>query len=169
MRTTAFLSLVVRVVSVLACGACGGKIAGDNGNAAGGSDPTGAGGKSSSGVDPAPSGSAEPSSPFTAPPPSAAPSSGLGKPSGGRSVDDACAAICERNGQCGAAQSDCQERCTNEIDGALSCSAQANAYIHCYANNLVDGCAALPPVCEGAYCAYTTCTGKVVPSYCRPR
>jgi hypothetical protein len=139
----------------------GGKIAGENGNAAGGVDPRPA----SSGS----SGASEPSWPFTPPTPSAAPSSGLGQPSGGHSVDDACAAICERNGQCGAAQSDCQERCTTEINGALSCSAQANAYIHCYANNLVDGCAALPPVCESDYCAYTICAGKVVPVYCRPR
>jgi hypothetical protein len=166
-RTTFLPSLVVSLV--LAVAACGGKIAGDNGHTTGGSDPTAGGGQSSSGFDPstAPSGSAQPSSPFT--PSTPPPPTGLPQPSGGHTVGDACAAICERNGTCGAGQSDCEERCTSEIDGALSCASQANAYIHCYADNLVDGCAALPPVCESDYCAYTICAGKVVPSYCRPR
>lgn len=143
--------------------ACGGKIAGDQRAPIGDDssrDPT-----SGSGFDPtpAPSGTQQASSPFAAFP---APSSGLAQPSGRPSVDDACAAICERNGECGAAQSDCKDSCADEIRGASSCSAQANAYIQCYAQNLLPGCAALPPACESAYCAYTICAGKVVPRYC---
>lgn len=149
--------------------ACGGKIAGDQ-RASSGEDPTrdpSSGATSGSGFDPGNASSAtqEPSSPF---PPSTAPPSGLAQTPGGRTVDDACAAICERNGNCGAGQPDCQQYCADEINGASACSGEANAYIQCYAANLLDnGCAALPPVCETAYCAYTRCAGKVVPTYCR--
>jgi hypothetical protein len=161
-------SVVVGIsLSLAAAVACGGKIAGDGTSTgiSGATDP-------SSGADPttAASGSASPSPsssfpPFSSPPPP----SGLQQPSAGHTVDDACAAICERNGSCGAGQSDCQDHCTTEINGAVACSAQASTYIHCYADNLLDGCAALPPVCEDAYCAYTLCAGKVVPSYCHSR
>ena len=148
--------------------ACGGKIAGDQRTSTGGGDPS-RNPTSSSGFDPAPGTSATqaPPSPFA--PFAAPPSGGLAQPSGGRTVDDACAAICERNGQCGATQSDCEDSCSAEIHGAASCSAQANAYIQCYAQNLLPGCAALPPVCESAYCAFTICAGKVVPDYCDSR
>ncbi len=148
--------------------ACGGKIAGGDPSANGG-DPNGGAsagaGGSGAGLDPtpAPSASSQPPSPFA---PYNPPAGGLQQPPGGRTVDDACGAICERNGQCGAGQSDCKESCANEINGAVACSAQANAYIQCYASNLLPGCAALPPVCEAAYCAFTICAGKVVPGYC---
>jgi len=172
-RTLAFVALGALGVPLAACG---GKIAGDGRSSSGGDPTNGNGnGASSSGSGvvfpapaPSPSSSDEPSSPFApSPSPSSSSSGGLGQPSGGRTADDACAAICERNGECGADQSDCKESCTSEIDGALSCSAQANAYIQCYASNLLPGCAALPPACESAYCAYTICAGKVVPGYCR--
>jgi hypothetical protein len=151
------------VTFTFALAACGGKIAGDE-RASSGKDPSGDP-TSGSGLDPAPasSGTQQPSSPFA---PFTAPPSGLPQPSGGRTVDDACGAICERNGECGATQTDCKDSCADEIRGAASCSAQANAYIQCYADNLLPGCAALPPVCEGDYCAYTICAGKVVPRYC---
>jgi hypothetical protein len=152
------------VTFVLALAACGGKIAGDQRAPIGDDpsrDPTAA-----SGFEPAPaaSGTQQPSSPFGAF--AAPPSGGLAQPSGGRTVDDACAAICERNGDCGATQTDCKDSCAAEIRNASACSAQANAYIQCYASNLLPGCAALPPVCETAYCAFTICAGKVVPDYC---
>lgn len=158
-------SRLVLTLALTFAAACGGKIAGDQRTTSGDDssrDPT-----ASSGAAPAPGSSAtqQPSSPFV---PSTAPSSGgLAQPSGAHAVDDACAAICERNGQCGTAPPDCKDSCSTEITGAVACSAQANAYIQCYAANLLPGCAALPPVCESTYCAYTLCAGKVVPDYCR--
>ena len=145
--------------------ACGGKIAGD-GSASG---ARGTGGYDAPPASPAPPASASASaspSPFDPPVATTPPMSGLAQPPGGNSVEDACAAICERNGQCGADQPDCKDTCADEIRSAASCSAEASTYIHCYAQNLAEGCAALPPVCERAYCAYTTCAGKVVPDYC---
>jgi hypothetical protein len=90
-------------------------------------------------------------------------------PPGRAGVADACAAVCKRNAQCGAWQVDCEATCAEDIGGSSACAGEGNAYVHCYADNLVEGCAALPPVCELAYCAYTRCAGKVVPSYCQPR
>lgn len=145
-------------------GACGGKIAGDLRGSTG-DDPDRV---PISSPGPGPTSSPSPSSPFV-PAPSPSSSSGLGQPSASHIVDDACAAICERNGECGAGQPDCAAFCAKEILGASSCAAQASAYIQCYANNLLPGCAALPPVCESAYCAYTICAGKVVPDYCDSR
>jgi len=81
-------------------------------------------------------------------------------------VEDACTTICDRNGQCGALQSDCYARCTDDIHTAIACGPEAATYIHCYADNL-EGCSPLPPVCEDAYCAFTRCAGRVVPRYCR--
>jgi hypothetical protein len=146
--------------------ACGGRIAGD---------PRGSSGDDPSRdpiSSPGPRAPASPSS--SAPFPSAAAaapssSSGTTEPSTAHAVDDACASICERNGVCGTAPPDCADSCVAEIRGASSCSAQATAYIQCYAGNLLPGCAALPPVCESAYCAYTICAGKVVPDYCDSR
>ncbi len=170
-RTSASLvsiavSLVV-ALEPLAGTACGGKIAGDDR----GGGFSGNGEDSSSSPPPpssSPSGSTSASPPFTGtPPPSPSPSSSSATSPGDRpSVEDACGAICDRNGRCGADQTDCKERCADEISGASSCSPQANAFIQCYAANLLEGCASLPPVCESAYCAYTICAGKVVPAYC---
>jgi hypothetical protein len=149
MRSTA-LALVVVVVVV----GCGGKIAEEPGEGpdtrSGTGTGTGGGSEGTAFVVPAPSSA-----------PSVPPPSYPSKPT----VEDACRTICERNGQCGALQGDCYERCTGDIHGASGCASEANAYIHCYANNL-EGCAALPPVCENAYCAFTRCAGGVVPEYC---
>ena len=79
--------------------------------------------------------------------------------------EDPCATICERDGACGAGQTDCHQHCADDLRGR-ACALEATTYLRCYAENL-EGCAALPPVCERAYCAYTVCAGKVVPSYCR--
>ena len=168
MRNTSGLGIAL----LFLLAACGGKIAGE-GSALGAKttegDPRGSGTASGtgSGVDPAPAPSPtppSPSAPFGTPP-----ASGVAEPNGGHTVEDACAAICERNAQCGADTPDCQASCSSEIHGASACAPQANAYIQCYASNLATGCAELPPVCEGAYCAYTICTGKVVPNYCGSR
>lgn len=157
------LSLAVALSFSVVTGACGGKILEEPG--AGGSSGTSggsSGGSSgSSGFHPrAPT--TQPDPPATAPPVPSAPS----PPSNG-SVADACETICHRNAQCGAWQSDCNAHCEGEIQAAAACAPQANAYIHCYADNLdTESCTALPPVCEDAYCAYTRCAGKVVPAYC---
>jgi hypothetical protein len=91
---------------------------------------------------------------------------GLQQPDGKSSVADACATICERNGKCGAWQSDCYERCTDDLRSSSSCAGEASAYLHCYADNL-ESCTQVPPVCEPAYCAFRRCEGKSGPSYCR--
>jgi hypothetical protein len=164
--STLSLSLLLSLPAALV--ACGGKIAGDP-RGSSGDDPS---------RDPIPSPGASapttpPSSSLSSPfPPAVAAgpsSSGITGPSTAHTVDDACASICERNGECGTAPPDCADSCAAQIRSASSCSAQATAYIQCYAGNLVPGCAALPPVCESAYCAYTTCAGKVVPDYCESR
>jgi hypothetical protein len=153
------------VVLAFASGACGGKIADDpaakldddNRGASGSSGQNGSGNGPSQ--TPATSGSDIPSpTPFHDPTP---------EPSSKPSVMDACDTICKRDGQCGALQTDCLSRCTDDILAAADCSSEGSAYIHCYADNLQPGCAALPPICEPAYCAYTRCAGKVVPNYCR--
>ncbi len=170
MRNTS--SLVGSVALVVSLAACGGKIAPDGRSSSGG-DPSANGATGSGpGVSfppPAPSSSDQPSSPFASPPSSSSSTGGLGQPGATPAVDDACAAICERNAQCGADTPDCKDTCASEISRASTCAAQANAYIQCYASNLASGCAELPPVCEGAYCAYTICAGKVVPDYCGSR
>ena len=145
------------VVSLTAA-ACGGKIADDpNAPRTGGASGTSSAGDVDPGTAAAPSTPEQTAQPFGAAQSSKA------------TVEDACGAICRRNGECGAYQGDCLERCTADILAESSCSPQANAYIHCYADNLEPGCAALPPVCEQAYCAYTQCAGKVVPDYCDSR
>lgn len=150
MRTAAAFLLLITA-------ACGGKIAEDP-NAT----RTGSSGSSGSQVSPDPL----PSSSSTDPgPPSPAPSSAFGDPSRA-SIEDACGVICKRDGECGAEQPDCLARCAGEIRGAARCSSEGNAYIQCYAGNLEPGCTSLPPACENAYCAYTRCAGKVVPTYC---
>ena len=128
---------------VAVCVGCGGKIV---------EDPVASSSESSPSDSPSPS----------PPPPSASPFSVPSK----ASVEDACRTICERHGLCGAQSAGCYEECTGEIHSAAACSGEANKYIHCYADNL-EGCAALPPVCEDAYCAFTRCAGRVVPTYCR--
>jgi hypothetical protein len=177
-RITSHLVVSVAFVGLAAfavpLAACGGKIAPDGRSSSGG-DPTASGATSSgssTGVvfpPPAPSSSDQPSWPLTPSPSPSSPTGGLGQPGAMPTVDDACAAICERNAQCGADSPDCKDTCSSEIHGASACAAQANAYIQCYASNLASGCAELPPVCEGAYCAYTICAGKVVPDYCGSR
>lgn len=149
-----FLPLVVAVLAA----ACGGKILDDPNAKHDGMRDDFAGSSSGSGGVTTPA----PADPLPTPPePSPT-------PTGSRpTVEDACGVICERNGKCGALQTDCLSRCADEIHGAAACSREANAYIHCYADNLEPGCAALPPTCESAYCAYTQCAGKVVPTYCR--
>ena len=149
-------SLAVVAIVALAPAACGGKIA-DDPNA----PRTGSPSPSSSATSDPPASTAAPSSPLAPDP------AGFQSPTTS-TVADACGAICKRNGDCGALQTDCLQRCTEDIQGAAACSAEANAYIHCYADNLAaeSECTALPPVCEPAYCAYTRCAGKVVPSYC---
>jgi hypothetical protein len=79
--------------------------------------------------------------------------------------DDPCATICESNGGCVGGLKDCIEHCADDLR-TPSCTAEARAYLGCYADN-VQLCSELPPACESAYCAYTLCAGKVVPSYCR--
>jgi hypothetical protein len=127
-------------LSVLVC-ACGGKIL----------EESGGGGR----VEPA--SATSPAAPSPPPPPAEAFSSPAKN-------GDACATICERNGACGAETTDCVARCADDLS-ASACSGEANAYVQCYAANL-EGCAALPPVCESAYCAFARCTGRVVPAYC---
>ncbi len=80
---------------------------------------------------------------------------------------DPCTVICEGNGGCVGGQSECYRRCAEDLANA-SCALEATTYVRCYADRIEgEGCSALPPVCEGAYCAYTRCAGKVVPAYCR--
>jgi hypothetical protein len=82
-------------------------------------------------------------------------------------VADACAAICDRDGRCGAWQWGCNASCESEIVASSACAPQASAYVHCYADNLQpSGCSMVPPICEQAYCAYARCTGKGRPAYC---
>ena len=82
-----------------------------------------------------------------------------------KNVEDPCDTICTRNNACGAWQPDCNQHCADDLRASSACRVEATAYVQCYAANL-EGCAALPPVCEPAYCAYARCAGKVVPSYC---
>lgn len=80
---------------------------------------------------------------------------------------DPCAVICEGNGGCVGGQSECYRRCAEDLASA-SCAVEATAYVGCYADRIEgEGCSALPPACEGVYCAYTRCAGKVMPAYCR--
>lgn len=157
MRRT-LLAFVSVALASLALAACGGKIDED-------SAPRGSSGtftepsptvppETTPSPTPSPTATSTPSTPSTPPSPSKA------------SVDDACATICERNGQCGALQSDCYARCADDIHTAIACGPEAATYIHCYADNL-EGCSPLPPVCESAYCAFARCAGRVVPRYCR--
>lgn len=161
MRSTSLVacSLAFATLATLAgTAACGGKIA-DDPEARGGSS-----GSSGRIVDlPAPTLPQDPA-PTPSPAPSFQPPSTPTSPSK-PTVEDACKTVCDRNGQCGALQDQCYARCTEEIHSATSCTSEASAYIHCYANNL-EGCSALPPVCEAAYCAFTRCAGRVVPRYC---
>lgn len=161
MRRPLLAACAFALALALATAACGGKI--DDDAAARGFSSSG-GPSSSSGSFPQPLPTTPPETtpspaptastqPFTPPGPSKA------------SVEDACATICERNGQCGALQSDCYARCTDDIHTAIACGPEAATYIHCYADNL-EGCAPLPPVCESAYCAFARCAGRVVPRYC---
>jgi hypothetical protein len=157
------------LVALLA--ACGGKIVDDGravGSGAGGSTGAGSSGTSGegSGGSSGSSGSFGPAPAEELPSP---PSSALspGASSGTGSVTDACETVCRRNAKCGALQTDCNDRCAEELAPRAACAGPASAFIQCFANNLPpDDCTALPPVCESAYCAYTRCTGKVVPSYC---
>ena len=158
MRSTAALLLLIAA-------ACGGKIAGDPEATRTGSGSSGSSGSSGGGVSPYPVPSSSSSSSTEPAPPPPASSSPLGDPSKA-TVEDACGAICKRDGECGAQQPDCLAHCTSDIRGAAGCSSEGDAYIQCYASNLEPGCAALPPACENAYCAYTRCAGKVVPTYC---
>ena len=89
-------------------------------------------------------------------------------PPGTRSASaDPCTVVCEGNGGCVGGQSECYRRCAEDLASA-SCAVEATTYVRCYAERIEgEGCSALPPVCEGAYCAYTRCAGKVVPAYCR--
>jgi hypothetical protein len=82
------------------------------------------------------------------------------------SVEALCAAICDRDGRCGADNGSCAERCTKELTVG-GCAASADAYLQCWAVNLQPGCTALPPACEDAYCAYTRCARIATPPYCR--
>lgn len=158
--------LVIAVVLASGVAGCGGKILDDSG-AGGGTSGGRSGSAGSSGTSGTSSsggfGPAEPPRRDDDRPGAAVP------PAPSRSaVADACETICRRNAKCGAWQSDCNAYCANEINSAAACSPQANAYIHCYADNLEDdSCTALPPLCEEAYCAYTRCAGKVIPRYCR--
>lgn len=172
---TCVTSWIVVAACALAVGACGGKILeepgvgeGAPGQAGGGRQGGGSSGRASSGGSSGTSGSSgfDPAAPGRQEPPSSPwPEPG---PAGKSGVAGACETICLRDGRCGALQSDCNAYCENEINSAAACSPEALAYIQCYADNLeVDACSALPPVCEPAYCAYTRCTGKVVPTYCR--
>jgi hypothetical protein len=146
------ITLAVVALSLSALPACGGKILDEGRSAA----PPGASGDFGDQM----SRASDDQDPVAVPPP------GLPQPTKSTS-GDACDTVCHRNGECGAWQSDCNQSCTDELRPGAACSAEAGAYIHCYADNLIDGCAALPPVCEASYCAYARCTGKVVPSYCR--
>ena len=79
---------------------------------------------------------------------------------------DPCTVICEGNGGCVGGLGECYRRCA-EDRASERCSAEANAYLRCYADRIeAERCSALPPACENAYCAYTRCAGKVVPAYC---
>jgi hypothetical protein len=137
------------VTSALLLAACGGKILDERG---GGAPSSGAG---------APSTSSDEATPA----PQRAPGLGSSSPSPAPRSGDPCTTICESNGGCVGGQQDCIERCAEDLL-TPSCGAEARAYLGCYADN-VQFCSQLPPACEGAYCAYTRCAGKVVPSYCR--
>lgn len=159
MRRT-LLAFVSVALASLTLGACGGKI--DEDSAARASSSSGG----SSGTFTVPSPTVPPET-TRSPTPSPTATSTPSAPSSPSkaSVEDACATICERNGQCGALQSDCYARCTDDIRTAITCGPEAATYIHCYADNL-EGCSPLPPVCESAYCAFARCAGRVVPRYC---
>lgn len=132
---------ILTLVPLAALAACGGKILEERGGGATVDEPP-----STTTLEAAP-----------APPP----------PRGATSTSaDPCTAICEGNGLCVGGQTECSRRCAEDLANA-SCAAEANTYIRCYADRLEgEGCSVLPPVCEGAYCAYTRCAGKVVPAYC---
>jgi hypothetical protein len=83
------------------------------------------------------------------------------------SLPDACQAVCERNGLCGANPNDfeCVDRCLAESRGA--CGAVSTTYWVCFGERAESSkCAELPPDCESAYCAYTRCMGQPIPPYC---
>ena len=148
------------VFALVSLAACGGKILDERDGGAGAAttasptpDPT---------PTPTVAGSFGPA-PAPEPPSPGFPSSSKPSPAP-TTVSEACETICHRNGECGAWQADCNEHCLDDARGP-SCAAEARTYILCYGQN-IEGCAALPPVCESAYCAYTRCAGKVVPDYC---
>jgi hypothetical protein len=78
-----------------------------------------------------------------------------------RSIAEACATICERQGRCGARTDACEARC--EEQAAMGCG--ASAWLRCYAEG-IENCGMLPPACEPAYCAWAACAGRPVPDYC---
>jgi hypothetical protein len=82
------------------------------------------------------------------------------------SVEAVCAAICDRDGRCGADNGTCRERCSAKLTIG-TCAPSADAYLQCWVVNLQPGCGELPPACEDAYCTYTSCAGIVAPPYCR--
>lgn len=78
------------------------------------------------------------------------------------SIGEACTKICARDGMCGARTDACEERCLAKASAGCG----ASEWLRCYAERL-DGCLALPPACEPAYCAWAACAGEPVPDYCR--
>jgi hypothetical protein len=134
-----------------AAGACGGKILEE------GLDPRAD--SPSDGQTEAPAMSATPPPVTTAPAQSATPS---GDP---MDIPTACSIICLRNGRCGALQDGCEERCLT--DATSTCGPDYRSYATCFARGIVEGqCAAIPPDCERAYCAWLRCSGQPELDYC---
>lgn len=79
------------------------------------------------------------------------------------SLTEACAKICERDAKCGAWRVDCAERCL----GRASDGCGAETWLRCYGERIEEGCAALPPECEAAYCAWAECAGERATDVCR--
>lgn len=81
-------------------------------------------------------------------------------------LSEACAAMCDRDGRCGAARPGCEERCL--ASGHSFCGDAYTAFARCYGTHLAraPSCDVVPPHCEARYCAYLRCSGERLRDYC---
>lgn len=144
------LASVASLVALLSLGslgvACGGRTLYDNADGGQGAAPS-ASATSTAPPDP---------SQVTPPGPPPAP---LPVPT--MSLAEACGRICERDAKCGAWRVDCEERCHARASDGCG----ADRWLRCYGEH-IDECAALPPACETAYCAWAACAGEKAADVC---